>query len=115
MESTDLLSLPFANWSLALEHSPVLPDFSQAVHAGNLPSHLKTSATQFITEKRVLEPLFSQRDLFFGQIDGNGEVVEDLHLEHAETGLETLNNGVSATLGLERGIFPSPVRSRAEN
>jgi hypothetical protein len=113
MESTDLLSLPFANWSLALEHSPVLPDFSQAVHAGNLPSHLEleTSATRFITEKRVLEPLFSQRDLFFGQIDGNREVAEDLHLEHAETGLETLNRGVSATLGLERGIFPSLVRS----
>jgi hypothetical protein len=30
----------------------------------------------------------------------------DSHLEQAETGLETLNRGVSATFGLERGIFP---------
>lgn len=31
----------------------------------------------------------------------------DSHLEHAETGLETLNRGVSATLGLIRGMTPS--------
>ena len=40
----NLLSLPFANWSLALEHSLALPDFSQAVQAGSLPSHLQQLA-----------------------------------------------------------------------
>ena len=44
--TTDLRSLPLANWSLALEHSPARPDFSHAVHAGSLPSHFKLSDSQ---------------------------------------------------------------------
>jgi hypothetical protein len=38
-----LLSFPFANWSLELEHSLSRPVFSQAVHAGSLPSHYNSS------------------------------------------------------------------------
>lgn len=48
MKFTNLLSLPFANWSLALEHSPARPDFSHAVHAGSLPSHLRSLASHAV-------------------------------------------------------------------
>lgn len=37
--ATYLRSFPRANWSLAAEHSFSRPAFSQAVHAGSLPSH----------------------------------------------------------------------------
>lgn len=42
-----LRSFPRANWSLALEHSFSRPAFSQAVHAGNLPSHWGLSVHAF--------------------------------------------------------------------
>jgi hypothetical protein len=92
---------------LALEHSPARPDFSHAVQAGNLPSHFFELDLASSHRELGNKPLSLQLYLYTLLDFGHGllrDKVICLHLEQAETGLDTLKSGVSAALGPVRVI-----------
>jgi hypothetical protein len=67
---------------------------------------VSVSQEHISARERLVEPLFWQLDLVLrlDSVQADNRAFRRLHLEHAETGRDTRNRGVSAALVPERPI-----------